>query len=354
MILDRRDSSVEDGPHVSCTRDIGKFGFGYDSLSTSVRPGQEHVISIRPFRNIDVPTVCRLWNEHRAELQLPANLSPLALEVTILGRPFFDSRNLLIAREDKTSLGFVHWMFAAEDASEAVIANLSVPPSSRRDEIAEALLQAAIEAAAAEGAKRIAIGQAPNHWSGYAGVAVHGVGGGVPEMDRAVAHWATNAGFTPSRQLLNFRLDTATYRPAYDRELLTLRRNVTVEHRLEVTDLPFRMASSLSHLQLHRFIARQRGGESIAEVDLMLGDPEMLVVTSGIALLIRWTVNPPTLGRPAPAARFVLASAIGELIGERITRIEATVEATDTAATELLQQTGFKLDHRGIVFSRSL
>lgn len=330
------------------------MGFGYDSLSTSFRPGPGHVISIRPFQNIDVPMVCRLWNEHRAELQIPANLSPLALEVTVLGRPFFDSRRLLIAFEGKTPLGFVHWMFAAENAGEAVVANLAVPPSDRRDEVADALLHATIEAASAEGAHRLVLGQAPDHWTGYAGVAVHGVGGGVPESDVAVARWAANAGFKPSRQLLNYRLETSTYRPAYDRELIGLRRTVTVEHRLEVSNLPFRVASALSHLQLHRFIARQRGGDCIAEADLLLGDPEMLVVTSGVALLTRWTANPPTPGRPSPAVRFVLASAIAVLLGERITHIEATVEATDAGSSGLLQQIGFTLDHRGVVFTRPI
>ncbi|WP_164101736.1 hypothetical protein [Candidatus Laterigemmans baculatus] len=318
------------------------------------------MISIRPFQNIDVPAVCRLWNAHRAELQLSADLSPLTLEVAVLSRPFFDSRQLLIAREGKAALGFVHWMFAAETPDKAVVANLAVPAGSRREEVAERLLQAATEAAAADGAKTIALGQAPDDWTGYAGAAVHGLGGGIPECDAAVARWAKQAGFTPSRQLLNFLLNTTTYRPAYDRELLTLRRSVTVEHRQEVTDLPFRLAASLSHLQLHRFVAHRRSGESIAEVDLMLGDPEMLIVTSGIALLIRWTTLPATpspanaSAGPAPELRFVLATAIGQLIGERITRIEATVDAADTASTALLEQAGFTLDHRGTIFSRSL
>lgn len=312
------------------------------------------MISIRPFRNTDVPVVRRLWNEQRAEAGVRIPLSTASLEVAVLNRPFFAPHQLLIASADGESRGFVHWVTSAGDATEAIIANVAVPSGADRDEVAGALLQAAINAARGAGARRVLIGQAPEHWTGYAGVAVEGTGGGVPESDTALEGWARQAGFEQERVLLNYRLNMATYRPAYDRELLSLRRVATVGRRTDLPELPFRVASAMSHLQLNRFVAERRGGERIAEADVMTGDPEMLVVTGSAALLTRWTAIPPVPHASSAAVRFVLASAMVELAAERVSHVQATVDATDRQSNELLQRTGFSLDHRGILFARSI
>lgn len=310
------------------------------------------MISIRPFRNTDVPVVVRLWNEQRADAGLRMPLSAALLEVAILNRTFFDPHQLLIASTEGECRGFVHWVTSAEDASDAVVANLAVPGGRLRDEVAGALLQAAVDAARCAGARRILVGQAPEHWTGYAGVAVEELGGGVPEADTAMQNWAKQAGFMPQRVLLSYSLDMASYRPAYDRELIALRRTATIGRRTDLPELPFRIASAMSHLQLHRFVAERRGGERIAEADVMTGDPEMLVVTGSSALLTRWTAVPPAPHGSSPATRFVLASAMSELAGERVSRVQATIDETDRQSKELLQRTGFALDHRGIVFAR--
>lgn len=283
-----------------------------------------------------------------------APLSTTSLEVAILNRPFFDPNQLLIAGEVNQPLGFVHWVPSADDATEAVIANVVVPDSRQRDEIADLLLRAAVDAARRAGARRVLMGQAPEHWTGYAGIAVDGVGGGVPESDTAMHGWARQAGFAPERVLMNYRLNMATYRPAYDRELLGLRRTATVGRRTDLPDLPFRIASATSHLQLHRFVAERRGGERIAEADVMVGDPEMLVLTGSAALLTRWAAVPPSPDGNSAAMRFVLASAMIELAAERVNAVQATVDVTDRQSNELLQRTGFTLDHRGVLFARAI
>lgn len=324
------------------------------SFVFSVRPGPGFVISVRPFWNTDVPVVIRLWNEQRAETGLRTPLSSASLEVAILNRTFFEPDQLLIASTDGQCRGFVHWLISAEDASEAVVANLAVPSGQLRDEIAGALLQAAIDAARRAGASRLLIGQAPEHWTGYAGIAVRGIDGGVAESDTTTQGWAKQAGFASQRVLLNYSLDMATYRPAYDRELITLRRVATVARRMDLPEMPFRVASAMSHLQLNRFVAERRGGEKIAEADVMTGDPEMLVVTGSSALLTRWAAIPPAPHGSSPATRFVLASAMLELAADRVTHVQATIDETDRQSKELLQRTGFALDHRGILFARSI
>lgn len=328
--------------------------YPYNSLFVSFRPGPGFVISIRPFRNVDVPAVRRLWNEQRAESGLQTPLSSTSLEVAILNRPFFAAEQLLIASDESKPVGFVHWLSSAEDATEAIVANLAVSDGRQRDEIAEALLRAAVEAARRAGSRRVLIGQAPEHWTGYAGIAVDGLGGGVPQSDETLQGWAQHAGFAPERVLANYRLNMATYRPAYDRELLSLRRTATVGRRIDLPDLPFRVASAISHLQLHRFVAERRDGQRIAEADVMVGDPEMLLVTGSAALLTRWTAIPPCPDGCSAAMRFVLASAMLELAAERVSDVQATIDVSDRQSKELLQRTGFSLDHRGILFARSL
>jgi predicted N-acetyltransferase YhbS len=310
------------------------------------------VNSIRPFRNTDAPAISRLWTEHNRELRGDGTISINTLEIAILGRHFFSPDNLLVAVDGNEAIGFVHWMMVPQQHDVAVVAAISVQNRNDRDPIAVALLAASIERARAAGATRMLMGQAPEYWTGYAGIGGSGMCGGIAEGDRAVRRWAEEAGFLPFRRLVSYLLNVATYRPAYDRHLIAMRRSASVDRRRDVTDQPFRIAAAMSHLELHRFVASSRDGQTLAEADVLIADPEMLVVSGGTALLSRWdSAGEGT--EAAAAARYVLSSAISELAAERISRIHATIESDRVADSEILRSVGFDVDSLGTIYSRS-
>ncbi len=236
----------------------------------------------------------------------------------------------------------------------AVVASMAVSPGGEQDTAAAQLLNAAQESATANGAQRLLMGQSPDHWTGYAGMGRHSMGGGVPDDDADLQRWARQGGFQAEQQLQTHVVPAYDYRPAMDRELIAIRRSATVDRRRDVTDQPFRIASAMSHLELHRFVARQRTGAMMAEADILIGDPEMMVVNSGMAILSRWQSYGVTTEQSKAVIRYVVSSALSELIAERTNQITATVFAADSTQIQLLGSAGFVLDHRGTVFSKNI
>ena len=317
------------------------------------------MISIRSFRNYDAPVVARLWNDHRSSIGIESPVGMTTLEVIVLGRPFFTENSLLTACDGAEVVGYIHWVLSAEDPKKAVIAAVAVAGRADRDAIAGQLIESAMQAAKQAGAVEVLLGKAPEHWTGYDGLGRSGSTSGILENDVAVRRWASASGFRPARELVSLALMLASYRPAIDRDLLALRRSASVDRRRDVTDQPFRIASAMSHLEVHRFVASERSGSVIADADLLVGDPEMMIVSGGTVLLSRWRsrrLGPGLLNPSAAAAaiRLVLTSAISELVAERITKIQATIEANNQVDADALRTVGFDVEHRGTIFQRTI
>lgn len=322
--------------------------------------GRIHVISVRYFRNYDAPAVADLWSARRRELGNPAPVSLTAIEVVVLGRPYFSNNNLLIAEQPDSNgsiVGYAHWMLSAHDPSVAVVAGIAAS-GNERDEVASKLLEKIFTESQQAGATQVVLGQAPEHWTGYAGLDQCGTASGIPQQDSTTRRWANQAGFTPTRELISHHLMLASYRPAFDRELLALRRSAMVDRRRDVTDQPFRIASAMSHLEMHRFVATERSGAVMAEAEMLLADPEMMIVSGGTVLLTRWRASAANSTRTASnssaAVRFVLSSAISELAAERTTKIQATTEADSVDDNQTLNAVGFQIEQRGTIFSRAI
>jgi hypothetical protein len=276
------------------------------------------------------------------------------IEVMLLSRTYFDHTHLLVASDDQHPVGFLHWLPVPERPATAVIANLAIPEHARADRIADLLLQQAFQRIGRAGVTEVLLGPAPEHWTGYAGAGHCGIGCGVPDEDQRVRRWAETAGFAPQQWLYSYRVQLSAYRPPFDRELLGMRRSATLDRRRDITDQPFRIASALSHLEVHRFVSSRRSGEPLARVDLLLGDPEITIVGTQAALVTAWqsTTENPEMQRPA--LRYTLVGAISELAAERTEHVETTVASGDRESQSLLESVGFGLHQRGTVYGRQL
>lgn len=276
------------------------------------------------------------------------------VEVVILSRPYFSPEHLLIASINKQDVGFLHWLPLPESTGEGVVANIAIIGTGQQDQIAASLLEHACLQASRAGNRKLLFGQAPEHWTGYAGVGRYGMGGGIPEGDLRGTQWALAGHFHPRRRLESYRLDLTTYRATYDRELFAMRRTSKVERRRDVTDQPFRIAAAMSHMEMNRFIATTQSGQQIARAEVLLGDPEMMIVSGKAALLNRWEGLSARPSERDAAVRFVFSSMIAELIADRIEYIQATIEANRPDDARLLESVGFQLDQRGVIYTQSL
>ena len=311
------------------------------------------MISVRYFRNYDAPAVAQLWSARRRELGGDPPVSQTAMEVIVLGRSYFSAKNLLIAESEGATVGYAHWVLSAENPRTSVIAGIATTSAANRDQIAQSLIDKVVEESKSAAAAEVLLGQAPEHWTGYAGLDRCGTGSGIAQNDSNTRRWAEQNRFVPARELVSHTLLLASYRPAFDRELLALRRTATVDRRRDVTDQPFRIASAMSHLEMHRFVAVERTGIVLAEAEMLLADPEMMIVSGGTVLLSGWR-TPDVSATSQAAVRFVLSSAISELAAERTTKISATTEAKNTAETEILRAVGFQVEQHGTIFRRPL
>jgi hypothetical protein len=279
--------------------------------------------------------------------------------VVLLSRPYFNPNFLLLATQGKQIVGALHWLPVPVSSSPnalplAAICSLLTQESTQATHIATALLAEVESQARSLGVRRLAFGQATEYWTGYAGMGNYTLGGGIPETEAQLQQWARDNGYSVERHLDTYVLRAASFRPAMDRELVALRRSTAIQRRNDITDQPFRIASAISHLETHRFFAVERTGAILAEAEFMLGDPEMQVVHSGIALLHQWkgTAQNPMLAKTA--LRFLLTSVAAELIAARTTEIYASIDGNDPNAKLELTSAGFTLDHLGFIFAKTL
>lgn len=314
---------------------------------------------IRPFRNSDLPDLAQLWNQCGNRVRNSLVVTATAIEVVLLSRPFFNPDFLLIATEGSQIVGALHWLpapdvSAANVQPEGVICSVLTRESPQAMQIANGLFAEVESRARLQGIRRLILGQASEHWTGYAGLGSYTLGGGIPETEVQLQQWARENGYSVERHLETYALRAAYFRPAMDRELIALRRSTAIQRRNDITDQPFRIACAISHLETHRFFAVERTGTILAEAEFMLGDPEMQVVNSGTALLHQWrgTAQNPTLAKTA--LRFLLTTAAAELIAARTTEIFASIDANDPHAKIELTSAGFTLDHRGFIFAKTL
>lgn len=312
------------------------------------------MITIRTFRNSDTPIILRLWNQYRAEAGLYPPMTTATVEVVVLNRPYFDPQQLLIASIDGRDCGFLHWLPLPDSPQKAVVANIAVTRREQQDELAAELLVQACQKAQTQGVATMLLGQAPEYWTGYAGVGRYGMGGGIPETDHLAVRWARSANFQSHRSLEAYKLELASYRPVFDRELLAMRRTSKVERKRDITDVPFRVAAAMSHMELHRFVAVSQQGKQLAQAEILLGDPEMMIVSGKAALLSGWHGFAQRPSENQAALKFVISAAIGDLVAERIESLQATIEAGDSEPAAMLTSVGFSLEQRGTIYCRSL
>lgn len=320
-------------------------------LCTKPRP----VPQIRRFLNSDLPALVRLWNAHYQTqgFEFHGQVSAAVFEQAVLNRIFFHPTALLVATDgaDGEAVGFAHWLENPIDPSVANIVALCVSPAADGCAVSGELLAACEAAAAAAGKSRCFGGAGRTDLTGYAGLPPLGPGEGVLDQDRRAVGWYMQAGFSPHQRMIRYRAGLENFRPPIDRSLMMFRRSTVMGNELVIPE-GWRRAAALSHVDVDRFTAKTRRGETVAWAEILIGDPEVNVLPVGTAILDRWESN--SSYDPQDATRFVISTALKELAGRGVRHIESVADDQHPDRARLLRSLSFQPSGEGTIFAKQL
>lgn len=310
-----------------------------------------NLVTLRNYRNDDPPHLVRLWAQHYDAAGMPTALTPSVFEQAIMNRLLFEPENIHVAEVNNKPIGFSSWLPAAQGGAECLVPVICVSPCDQQDAAGLALLRASEKAALTDDRTTLVGGFLVDDFTGLDGLAPLGAGGGIPDSDRRASRWFMQAGYGPRHRLERYAITLATFRPPIDRHQLQLRRTAVVDQHWVLPD-DQRQATALTHVEVHRFEAKSRAGEPLAEVDFWLSDPAAAVFPTAHAILANWSCSSPQdrLG----VVCFLLASALQTLQARGIVWVAATAIDERPEQSLVLRALKFGSLGGGTIFAKRL
>ncbi|MEM9368856.1 MAG: hypothetical protein AAGD07_22925 [Planctomycetota bacterium] len=328
--------------------------------------------TIRPFRNVDLPTLLDVWLQHWQSSGQSPPVSVAVLERAILSRLFFEPQDLLVAENDGAIVAWCHHQLPLVPDSDATAI---VPAICLADEGGVAAcddLLAACEAIMIErGAKRIVVGSVRDLHNGYTGLPPIGHGVGVPVSDARVASLMSRHGYQVTMSNDRMQVSTPTYRPPVSRDLMQFRRTTRVDCTLVVPH-DHRVATAMAHIDIQRFdLVDHLQRTCLATVDLWRSDPESQVMEGSLGILsfdllsdVEATETAPMAPVPpvapvqdgllTPEAKFLVASIVQTLSNQRVFTVETSVNETEVGLLGQLRELKFERIDRGHLWSKEV
>lgn len=317
-------------------------------------------LEIRRFRNTDVQELCHLWNAHHEQFGPYCEINSFGLELTSLGKPYFEQSQLLVAVDEQRCIqGMVHLgPIANQDHSDTSfdavgIFALCVRPGSHEDSIASSLLAACLEFGREQGATSCLFKPMVPDSAFYLGFGPADSLAGVISEDTRTCSWLSAAGFQPHTPSCSWELDLVRFQAPVDRAQIGVRRSSQVNRQVDEPALPWWQACVLGHTEPTAFQLSHRVEKRVVcEVLFWAVAPELQ--TSPESIMWLW---PPELnGEPDGADQllFLLAESLRQFQSERVDTVRTVTQADETNETSILRRLGFQPNHSGMVFSHPL
>ena len=171
------------------------------------------MISYRPFRNGDPPAVVRLWNTAGLGRGAVRGATVELFDHLLFAQQHFRRESLVVAERDGEVVGAALCGFgpgaggARLDRARGVIAAVVVAPDARRKGVGRELVNRAVAALRAGGAKSITAGQAPPADPFLVGLYGGSEPAGFLDSDPAAAGLMAACGFRPARRVVVLHRD---------------------------------------------------------------------------------------------------------------------------------------------------
>lgn len=313
--------------------------------------------SIRPFQNVDLPHLARVWIEHWSVAGAPPPVSAAMIEQIVLSRTFLDSAILLVAESDagesKNRPQLEAWCHLVPDQDDRdAIVLASICFTTPGSDLCDSLLSAAEQQAASTGFHRVLTGPLRDQSCGYAGLPPIGHGIGTSESDNRTSSILQRRGYHPAQPVTRMLANSNPYRMPVKRSFMQLLRSTRIRKEILFPQEPHH-ASAMSHIDIeHHQLTNHLTGQRLASVNLWLSDPEAQVFTGSHAMLDLSTTQQP--GDLTEEEQFLIGSIISTSASRRVFEIETAVDNQDSQLINKLSEIHFKSVEQGCRWIKEL
>jgi GNAT superfamily N-acetyltransferase len=315
------------------------------------------LFSYRSFRNHDTPQLVEVWRSQPPARGLAQPASVGLFEQIVLAKPYFDNNGLIVALDDRTTVGFVHAGFGATDNADGlnqrfgVTSLLMVRPTFQQSTVGPDLLARSEQYLRSKGAEVLYAGGIrpldPFYRGLYGGSEMPGVLG----SDEFATGVYRAAGYREIDRVVILQRELAGFRPPIDRAQMQIRRTSSVE---EIADAPPRNwweACALEHFEVTAFELRERN-DSQPVASARFWRLETFAAGWGVQAAGLFDLQVATERRRCGLATFLLGDAFRRLAAQGIGLIEVQTMAGNAAAIALYTKLGFSEVDQGIAFRK--
>jgi GNAT superfamily N-acetyltransferase len=315
-------------------------------------------IDIRSFCNTDTDAICEIWNSHHAE-SVDGQLTPVAFELSVLAKPYFDHRDLQLAIVDGVPKGFVH-MAAATNAAQSdvdpargVLSALCVAPDTQEANIAALLLAKADTWLRERCLTQCFTRPLPPNCPFYLGLGLGDTMMGITSNDQRTYAWLLEAGYEQKIATSFWEVDLGAFQAPVDRLQIQIRRTAHVDRILDEPQMPWHQACMLGHTEPTGFQLTLRAeGRVVQQLLVWSVAPELAVTIDSIVWL--WPIQTPADSASTDQITFLLAEALRQMADERVDFVRTVSDSSDTRVTTILTRLGFRNSLSGVVLSKIL
>jgi len=316
------------------------------------------LIEYRPFRNTDPPQISDLWNFAKLGPGAAREFPNDALDMLVLAEPYFDRRGLIVARDGKELVGFVHAGFGANDTGTAiatstgVICAVVVRMDYRMQGIGRQLVAQAEEYLRSRGAATIYAGESGTRNPFYLGLYGGSESAGFLKSDENAEPFFARLGYQPAERFILMTRDISEKKDPFDPRLLMVKRTMkfgVLDHPLDATWWWLTRHGRFGSLTFN--LIPNSGGAPPAEVtfwEMELHAANRGERTAGITGLTIAASE-----RRKGYAKALLTEVIRRLRDEMVTRVEVTICEKNTPALNLFRALNFEQFDTGVVYQKA-
>ena len=318
------------------------------------------MITYRPFRNSDPPTLTKLWSSVDPIKGLMQPMSVAVLERHVFSKPYFDRHGLILAFEESRLIGFVHAGFGPNhdrsdlEMSIGVVCLVMVEQRPDHMEFRRGLVEQAEKYLIARGATKVSAGCVQTSSPFYLGLYGGSDMAGILESDVHNTQVFSEMGYQVARRNRLMARDVASYRAPMDRRQIMNKRTYVVNVEYDVRSRNWWEACQFGQTDRIRFDLRRRtGGTPVGEVTFW--DMGMLNPTAnGQMALGLLDLEITSEHRRKGLGTFLATDAMRQLKNTGAGIVLAQTCEVDEAASPFFEKLGFSNADRGCALIKQL
>ena len=321
------------------------------------------MIEYRSFLNTDSPWIVDIWRQQPAFRGQISIINRTLLEHKVLGKPYFDSRGLIIAvlrdGEKTVPLGFVHAGFSANidksdlDYGTGVVSILKVVPSDWQKEVADQLLERALQYLGNAGSTHVYFGSHFPHAPFYLGLYGGSQIPGLLADDNLGVDTAMRNGFKVDDKIIVMERRLTGFRTFVDREQMALRRRYQINAVTNPLEKSWLESCTLGMAERDRFSVYDKTNQNVCG-SVQFWDMQPLASGYGVVARGMHDLNVSEEMRRCGIATFLVGESLRHLMQQGVGLVEAQTRESDQPAIGVFRKLGFEEVGKGLLMSKPI